>query len=92
MTSRRNHKPVRSCLGCNSRDLQSTLVRVTIVDGALVLDEPRERGGRGGYLHRDAGCLQKFVRSRVKEFRALRRGIPRDERSRITELLQVAAG
>jgi predicted RNA-binding protein YlxR (DUF448 family) len=92
MTPRRNHKPVRSCLGCNRRALQGTLVRITIVDGALVLDELQKRGGRGGYLHREAGCLEKFVRSRVKEFRALRRGIPRDERSRIAELVRVAAG
>lgn len=67
-------------------------MRVTIVDGALMLDESRRRGGRGGYLHRGDECLQKFARSRVKEFRAFRRGIPTAERVRIAELVRVAAG
>jgi len=45
-------------------------------------------GGRGGYLHRKAACLEGFERSRTKEFRSLKRAIGLDERRAITELIR----
>jgi len=72
------------------------MVRLAGLDGALLVDEDRRIAGRGGYLHRESGCLAKFTRSKIKEFRSLRRGIALDERrriaDRIAELIQSVAG
>lgn len=93
---RPSHNPLRTCLGCNARDAQAAMVRIAVRDGVLTVDPDRRITGRGGYLHRASDCLAKFARSKVKEFRALRRGIALDERrqiaNRITELIQRAAG
>jgi predicted RNA-binding protein YlxR (DUF448 family) len=88
---RRNHRPRRTCLGCQGRDDQMAMVRLTMLGEALVLDDTIRRGGRGGYLHPTECCLRKFVRSRVREFRSFRRVVSRDERSRIAELLRGAS-
>jgi predicted RNA-binding protein YlxR (DUF448 family) len=72
------------------------MVRIAMRDGVLTVDQDRRIAGRGGYLHRASGCLAKFARSKVKEFRSLRRTIALDERrqiaNRIAELIQSAAG
>jgi hypothetical protein len=39
-------------------------------------------------LHRRADCVEKFVRSKVKEFRSLRRRMSLDERLKIAELIR----
>ena len=94
--SRPSHKPVRTCLGCNTRDMQVAMVRIAVRGGVLTIDQDRRGPGRGGYLHRTESCVAKFTRSKVREFRSLRRGIPLDERreiaNRITESIQSAAG
>ncbi len=55
-------EPMRTCLGCRTRDAQSVLVRVVARDGALVVDRPRRLPGRGGYFHRADACLATFAR------------------------------
>lgn len=91
-----SHKRLRTCLGCNERDVQAAMVRIAGRGGVLTLDPERRIAGRGGYLHRASDCLAKFVRSKVREFRSLRRSIALDERrqiaNRIAELIQSAAG
>jgi len=63
------------------------MVRVAAAGEVVILDRAGLMPGRGGYLHRRAECLERFVRSKVKEFRSLRRGIALDERRRIAELI-----
>jgi len=87
---RSNHKPERTCLGCMRRDLKAEMIRLAVVHGRVELDLRGECPGRGGYLHRGADCLGRFVRSRVKEFRSLRLRLSLDERNHITELIQAA--
>jgi hypothetical protein len=48
----------------------------------------KSAGGRGGYLHARTACLEGFERSRVKEFRSLKRRLGSDERRAITELIR----
>lgn len=70
------------------RDAKEAMIRVA-ADGAQVrLDDKTRLPGRGGYLHRRAECLVRFERSRVKEFRSLRRRIGLDERREITESIR----
>lgn len=84
----RSHRPERSCMGCMSRDAKAAMVRVAAVGEVVMLDRTGLIPGRGGYLHRCAECLERFVRSKVKEFRSLRRRIALDERQRIAELIR----
>ena len=84
----RSRRPERTCLGCMKRELKGLMTRITFADGVLILDTTSQRPGRGGYLHRETNCLERFVRSRVKEFRSLRRAVPLDERRRIAELIR----
>ena len=64
------------------------MARVAVVGDRVRLDEVSRGPGRGGYLHRNAQCLLKFERSKVKEFRSLRRKLGAGERSAITESLK----
>jgi predicted RNA-binding protein YlxR (DUF448 family) len=70
------------------RDDQHAMVRIAAVGDRVQPDNEARRPGRGGYLHRSAECLVRFERSRVREFRSLRRKIGVDERREITELIR----
>lgn len=85
---RLSHKPVRTCLGCNGRDLKSAFVRIAALEAGVVVDVQGRIGGRGGYIHKRAECLERFERSKVREFRSLRRKISLDARRQITELIR----
>jgi uncharacterized protein len=85
---RLSHKPMRTCLGCMQRDDQLAMVRIAAVGDRVQPDDQARRPGRGAYLHRNAECLVRFERSRVREFRSLRRKIGVDERREITELIR----
>ncbi len=63
------------------------MVRLAIANGNIVIDFERRVPGRGGYLHPRAQCLERFVTSKAKEFRSLRRRIDRAERARIVDAL-----
>ena len=77
----RGHHPQRTCLGCNSRDEQSGLIRLTVTGrGDLRIDDMGR--GRGGYLHRRAECWQAFLR-RKSLFRAFRVEIDKGARERL---------
>jgi uncharacterized protein len=85
---RSSRKPVRTCLGCNERDFKSAFVRIVALEAGVVVDVQGRIGGRGGYIHKRAGCLERFERSKVREFRSLRRKISLDARRQITELIR----
>jgi predicted RNA-binding protein YlxR (DUF448 family) len=80
--------PVRTCLGCMERDQQTSMFRLIGLPDRVTVRRHRSQGGRGGYLHPQLECLQRFERSRVKEFRSLKRRIGSDERRAITELIR----
>ena len=71
--SRKEHVPIRSCLGCGERGGQIDMLRITRNDGGrLVIDATRRAGGRGGYLHHSVDCWTRFVQRKgmVRSFRA----------------------
>ena len=67
---------------------KSAMVRIAVRDGQVLIDFDNRVEGRGGYLHRQSECLDRFVKSKVKEFRSLRRPIDRQERVQIAEVLR----
>ena len=70
------------------RDDRNAMVRIAAVAGRVRPDSIVRSPGRGGYLHRSAECLVRFERSKVKEFRSLRRRLGLDERREIAELIR----
>jgi predicted RNA-binding protein YlxR (DUF448 family) len=64
------------------------MIRFTVREGMIRLDDAGTAPGRGGYLHPEPNCIEKFVASKVKEFRSLRSRIERSERLRIAELIK----
>jgi len=54
--------PVRTCVGCRSREPASELLRVVAVDGACEPDPRRREPGRGAWVHPAADCLHRAER------------------------------
>ena len=71
------------------RDAKASMVRIAVVDGRVEVDFEARRAGRGGYLHPTAECVERFVVSKVKEFRALRRKIESPERDKIAAAIKL---
>lgn len=62
--------PLRTCLGCRTRENQSRLRRLALIPGPkshlVVWDENRTRGGRGAWLcDAKPACLEKALRKKV---------------------------
>jgi predicted RNA-binding protein YlxR (DUF448 family) len=59
------HTPVRTCVGCRQQAARSDLVRVTLVNGRVVVDNGATQPGRGAWLHRDPDCLALALKRRA---------------------------
>jgi predicted RNA-binding protein YlxR (DUF448 family) len=67
------------------------MTRIVSRNGMITMDHTGSAPGRGGYLHPNPRCLERFAASRVKEFRSLKSGIDRTQRLRIIEAVKGAA-
>jgi uncharacterized protein len=56
--------PVRTCVGCGTREARSALMRFVVAGDALALDPSGRAPGRGAWLHRRPECWTAFVRRR----------------------------
>ena len=84
--TRRRDVPVRTCVGCGTRDAQSAMIRLRIdADGGLLALVGRA-DGRSAYVHRRAACVQGLVKSRGLG-RSLRATIGREPRLALVEAL-----
>ncbi|SDS01630.1 YlxR family protein [Microlunatus soli] len=63
-------EPVRTCVGCRGRENKADLLRLTVVGGAIRVDQAQRRPGRGVYLHPRPSCWDQAFRKR-----ALTRGL-----------------
>jgi len=57
--------PVRTCVGCRTRQRSVDLLRIVAVDGVLHPDPRHRLPGRGAWLHPDLGCLEAAERRRA---------------------------
>lgn len=79
-------------MGCGAAAPQAGLLRVVrTVEGDLQLDPGRRAGGRGGYLHRQRYCWDRFAR-RKGPLRSLRATVDRAARSALVAALLSDAG
>ena len=51
--------PIRSCIGCRKTDSPSNLLRMVLVDGKVIFDQPQIAPGRGAWVHRK--CLKMAI-------------------------------
>ena len=70
------------------QDAKAAMVRIAVVNGNVEADFDARQEGRGGYLHPTNECAEKFVASKVKEFRALQRKIDSSERDMIAKAIK----
>jgi predicted RNA-binding protein YlxR (DUF448 family) len=70
------------------RDRQDAMIRLGVIDDHVAPDFEGKQTGRGAYLHRTNECLERFVKSKAKEFKSLRRGINRNERIEIARTIK----
>jgi len=80
--------PVRTCLGCLKPDRKNAMVRIVAAAGGVQPDFEGRKPGRGGYLHPQHECLERFIRSKVREFRSLRVKIDRERRTFVVETIR----
>ena len=77
--------PVRTCVGCRTRDSRSALLRVIVTESQLVLDEAGALPGRGAWVHPVHECAELAIQRRAFA-RALRVPGPLDTQT-LTERL-----
>ncbi len=63
--------PVRTCIGCRTRDNVGNLVRITAQGGTCEVDRGQGTPGRGAYVHPRGECLDRVERTSILA-RALR--------------------
>ncbi len=74
-------------MACRQTDSKDALVRVAARFEGVTIDLSGKLGGRGGYLHPHRQCLELFVKAKVSRFNSLGRGLDRDERVNLVNML-----
>lgn len=74
-------------MACRQMDERQAMVRVAALPEGVRLDPQGKLGGRGGYLHPRRGCLELFVKAKVKRFTSLGRSLDRTERVNLVNML-----
>jgi len=70
------------------QDRKEVMVRIAVNAGQARPDFDGTGAGRGGYLHQQDECLERFIKSRVREFKSLRTKIDREHRIAIVEAIK----
>ena len=71
------------------QDAKAAMIRIAVVNNTVEVDFDARREGRGGYLHPRFECVERFVVSKVKVFRSLRRKIERPERDKLAAAIKL---
>lgn len=56
--------PVRTCIGCRSREEKVRLIRIVLRDGGVAVDVRQREPGRGAYVHPRPECLDQALKRR----------------------------
>lgn len=85
----RNVLPVRTCVGCGERALQSQLLRFFLSrkESLAIGFGP----GRGGYLHPRRSCVHAFTKTRSGFVRSLRAVVSQEMRVRFIMQIENSA-
>lgn len=79
--------PLRKCVGCGEMIAKRDMLRVVKTrENEIKLDPTGRENGRGAYLHFDAGCFEKAVKSKGLE-RSFKMSIDADVYKKLGEEL-----
>ena len=56
--------PVRTCIGCRTRDEKVLLIRIVASGTGVAVDSRQLEPGRGAYLHPRPECLEQALKRR----------------------------
>ena len=62
---RTRRTPQRTCVGCGEVQGKRGLIRFVRTAEGVAVDPTGRRNGRGAYVHRDAGCLERALAGRL---------------------------
>lgn len=81
--------PLRKCIGCNEMIAKNDMLRVIKTkDNIIKLDPTGRENGRGAYLHFNAECLDKAIKSKGLE-RSFKMSIGKEIYEKLNEELMV---
>ena len=60
-----NMAPVRTCLGCRQRADKSSLLRLVVRNGEVVVDRSATLDGRGAWVHPTRDCVQSSIKRKA---------------------------
>lgn len=76
--------PLRQCLGCGEMKSKKEMLRIIrTAEGEVFLDVTGKKNGRGAYICKDAGCLEK-----ARKKKALDRSLKIEISDEVYELLK----
>ena len=82
-------KPMRKCVGCGESKEKAMLIRVIRdTNGEIHLDPTGRANGRGAYICREAGCLEKAIKKKGLE-RSLKVSVPEEALEQLKKELEV---
>lgn len=81
--------PIRTCVACGERSLQSQLLRFSLKENGALKAGPGN--GRGGYLHPRRKCALAFANARSGFVRSLRTTVPQEIRTRYLAQIEQSA-
>lgn len=89
-----SHRPIRTCLVCSRKEEKRKLIRMTLREGRLMLDQRGVLGGRGAYICRDVGCVKGLLTKKGAERlkKVLRGSFEEGELLRVAEELRALCG
>ena len=85
--SKRNHRPLRTCVGCRERDDKVNLVRIAARNDSVTVDYSGRLSGRGGDLHARQRCIDGFVEAKPVRLQSFKRALDRDQRLQLGEMI-----
>ena len=88
----KKHIPQRTCIGCREEKDKSELLRLTAgSDGSVTPDERMRAQGRGAYICKNVGCLEKAIKTKAID-RALKLSSGKVDCERLIEYFKVNFG
>ena len=78
--------PQRKCIGCNTSYSQNDLIRITLQNGKLQIDQEIKAEGRGCYVCKNSSCIEKAIKKNAFQ-RTFKRAFSKDEVEQIGRYL-----
>lgn len=63
MSQRKNHIPIRRCVGCGIRRPKREMLRIVANENGLEVDADQRKSTRGAYVCPTSRCIKKAIKS-----------------------------